>query len=158
MRGDRAPFETRTVRLTGEQQRANAVAIIVGAPLDSCKPLEFIVREQVKARKPDQNALMWVGPLKDISEQAVIDGKRFSPEAWHEWFKREFLPEAYDHDLCKEGYVKWTFQPDGERVLIGSTTQLTVKGFAQYMEQVYAFGGNLGVRFRANPNEARFAA
>lgn len=154
----RQAFTSRRVLLTGEQQRTNAVAILVGAPLDARKPLEFIIREEVKARKPDQNALMWVGPLKDISEQAVIDGKRFSPEVWHEYFKKEFLPEFFDPKHCKEGYVKWAQTPDEERVLIGSTTQLTVAGFAYYMEQVYAFGANLGVRFRANPNEARFAA
>jgi len=158
VRGLRRPFETRTIRLIGEQQRATAMAILSGAPLDTSKPLEIIVREQVKARKPDQNALMWVGPLKDISEQAVIDGKRFSPEVWHEYFKKEFLPEFFDQNHCKEGYVKWAQTPDEERVLIGSTTQLTVAGFAYYMEHVYAFGGNLGVRFRANPNETRFAA
>lgn len=154
----RQPFTTRRVLLAGEQQRTNAVAILVGAPLDARKPLEFIVREEVKARKPDQNALMWAGPLKDIAEQARIVGRRFTAEVWHEYLKKEFLPEHFDPLLCKEGYVKYAMAPDEERVLIGSTTQLTVKGFAQYMEQVYAFGGNLGVRFHANPNEARFAA
>lgn len=154
----RKAFESRRVRLVGEQQRANAVAILVGAPLDASKPLEFIIREEVKARKPDQNALMWAGPLKDIAEQAVIDGRRFSATVWHEYLKEQFLPEEFDPLQCKDGYTKWDFTPDEKRVLVGSTKELTIKGFAFYLEQVLAFGANLGVMYHANPNEHRNAS
>lgn len=154
----RLEYKTRNVRLIGEQQRANAVAILVGAPLDSAKPLEFILREEVKARKPDQNALMWAGPLKDLAEQAVIEGQRFSAEAWHHYLKEQFLPEEFDPLMCKEGYLKWEYTPDEKRILRGSTKDLTIKGFALYLEQVYAFGGNLGVEFQVNPNQSRRAA
>jgi len=149
----RQPFEKRIIVLRAEEQRQRALALIGNLPMDADEPLQVVVSDYKPPRKPDQNALMWAGPLKDISEQAWIDGKKFSAEAWAELFKREFLPEDFNPDYCREGYQKWTFTPKGDRVLIGSTTLLTVKGFAWYLEQVYAFGANLGVEFHANPNE-----
>lgn len=154
----REAFTTRTIYLRAEQQREIAIALLGNVPLDAGKPLEFVVREQVKARKPDQNALMWSGPLADIAEQGYVQGRTYSAETWHEHFKREYLPEEFDPELCKEGYQKWDYTPSGERILIGSTTQLTVRGFALYLQQVEAFGASIGVMFHANPNEARRAA
>lgn len=135
--------------LRGESQQAAAQAFLANLPLDADEPLELVVRERVKPRKMSQNALMWAGPLSDIAEQAWVNGKRFSAEAWHEHFKREFLPEEFDPELCQEGYVKWQITPRGDRALVGSTTQLTVKGMAQYLTQVEAAGAELGVEFRA---------
>ncbi len=96
---------------------------------------------------------MWAGPLRDIAEQAWIEGRQHSAEVWHEYFKRELLPEEFDPERCKENYAKWAYDPGGERVLIGSTTQLTVKGFAEYLTAIEAFGAALGVMFSASPNE-----
>lgn len=141
--------------LRDESVRESALAAIRNAPLDADKPLEFLLREEVKARKPDQNALMWAGPLRDIAEQGYVEGRTFSADVWHEHFKREFLPEEYDPELCKEGYRKWDYTPKGERVLVGSTTQLTVRGMAMYITQVEAYGASeLGVRFHASPRLA----
>ena len=56
-------------------------------------------------------------------------------------------------ELCKEGYIKWDVDPLGERVLVGSTTQLTVRGYSDYLEQVHVLGAEMGVQFHANPNE-----
>lgn len=151
----RDKFQTRRIVLRGQQQLQAALALLPNLPLDADKPLELVVREEVKSRKPDQNALMWAGPLADIAEQAWVEGRQFSAEVWHHHFKESFLPEEYDPELCKdEKYRKWDFTPAGERVLVGSTTDLTVKGFAQYLEQIYAYGANLGVIFRASPNES----
>lgn len=154
----RPKFETRKIRLIGELQLRTALALLPNLPLDAAKPLEILIREEVKARKPDQNSLMWSGPLKDIAEQAWIEGRQFSTKVWHEHFKESYLPEEFDAELTKEGYVKWAFDHKGNCRLVGSTTELTVKGFAQYLEQVYAEGANMGVEFHANPNEARRAA
>lgn len=145
----RPQFQRRVILLRTEQQRELALALIRNVPLDEKKPLELVVGEQQKKRGLDANALMWSGPLKDIAEQAYIDGKRFSAEVWHELAKREFLPEEYDPELCLKDYIKWDYMPTGERVLVGSTTQLTVRGMAQYIEQLHAFGANLGVQFHA---------
>lgn len=154
----RPTFETRRILLRTREQMNRALSLLPNLPLDADKPLEILVREEVKPRRLDQNALMWVGPLADIAAQAWVNGRQFSDVTWHEHFKRLYLPEDFDAELCKEGYRKWDYTPHGDRVLVGSTTQLTVKGFAQYLEQVYADGANMGVEFHANPNEQRRAA
>ena len=140
-------FQKRTIFLRSELQRETLLSLIRNLPLDSDKPLQCTIEEFRQARKPDQNALLWAGPLKDISEQGYLDGKRFSAEAWHEFFKAEFLPEEFDSLYCRDGYKKYEFLPDGSRVMVGSTTMLTVKGFALYLTQIEAFGANLGVQF-----------
>jgi hypothetical protein len=117
------------------------------------EPIEVVIREQIKGRRPDANARMWSGPLKDISEQAWIEGRQHSSDVWHAYFKRELLPEDFDPAMCKEGYRKYDFDPGGERILIGSTTHLTVKGFTEYLTAIEAFGASLGVSFHASPNE-----
>ncbi len=148
----RDKFVQRKIRLVGPTQLATVMALIPTLPIDPSKPLEIVVREEVKSRKLDQNALYWAGPLKDIAEQCWIGGKQYTAEVWADYFKRLFLPEQYDVDLCKdEGYIKWSYGPDGEPVLVGSSTDLTIKGFAQYLEQIYAFGANLGVEFHEAP-------
>lgn len=139
--------------LIGASQQEAAARFLANLPLDADEPLEVVVRERVKPRKMSQNALMWVGPLADIAEQAWVGGKRFTAEAWHEHFKRELLPEEFDAELCLDGYVKWQITPRGDRALVGSTTMLTVKGMAQYLTQVEAAGAELGVEFRTR--EAR---
>lgn len=144
---DRNNYVPRTFLIRDADIVERAIAVLRNAPLDAENPLEVMIREPVKARKPDQNSAMWAGPLKDIEEQAWLNGRQYSAEVWHEYFKAEFLPEEYDPELCKEGYSKWQIGINGERLLIGSTTGLTVRGFAQYVEQIHAFGADLGVRF-----------
>lgn len=147
----RDKFPTRTIRLVSRQQLDTALAMLANVPLDAAKPLELIVREEAKRRGQDANALMWAGPLRDIAEQAYVGGRTYTAEVWHEHMKRLYLPEEFDAELCREGYRKWDYTPAGERVLIGSTTQLTVKGFAQYLEQVMADGASMGVLFHDSP-------
>lgn len=151
---DRAPYPTRKIMLRSDALRESAIAALRNAPLDQDHPLEFLLREEVKARKPDQNSLMWAGPLRDIEEQGYVDGRTFTAAVWHEFFKREYLPEECDPTQCKEGYRKWDFTPKGDRVLVGSTTDLTVRGFALYLKQVEAYAQvELGVQLHASPRE-----
>lgn len=148
----RQKFNTRTIRLAGIVQLDTALAMLQNAPLDAEKPLELILREEKKVRGLDANAAYWAGPLRDIAEQAWIAGRQYSDTVLHEHFKREYLPEDDDPELAelaKDGYRKWDYAPDGERVLVGSTTQLTPKGFGRFMTQVEAFGANLGVQFHS---------
>jgi len=153
----RPKFEQRRLLLRGQEQVDRAIALLRNVPLDAGKPLEVLVREEVKGRKLDQNALMWAGPLRDISEQCWSDGRQFRAEVWHEYFKAQFLPEQYDPDLCKtEHYRKWDYDPGGAPVLVGSTSDLTVKGFAQYLEQIHAFGAQMGVEFHEAPARGQF--
>lgn len=153
---DRQKFQTCKIRLVGSQQLNAALARLQHVPLDPEKPLEVIIREEVKVRGLDANAYYWMR-LTEIADQAWFCGKQYRSEVWHEYFKKEYLPEEFDAELTKDGYQKWVTGPDGERVLIGSTTQLTVKGFAMYLTQVEAFGAGLGVQFSASPKERQSA-
>ncbi|MEN6540875.1 MAG: recombination protein NinB [Mizugakiibacter sp.] len=144
-------FPTRIIDIKGDQQRDTICTLARNVP----NGVQVVFREPVKVRKLDQNALMWVGPLKDIAEQVWLDGRQFSAEVWHEHFKRLYLPEEGDPDLAElvkdhETWRKWDVTPSGDRVCVGSTTRLTVKGFSVYLEQVYAFGAQQGVMFRAS--------
>jgi len=151
---NRPKYQTRTVRLVGAIQRETALAMLAHAPLDPDRPLELVLREAVKGRSQDQNAGLWAGPMRDIADQTWVDGLQFTAEVWAIYFKREFLPELDDPDigiLVKEGYRKWAITPKGDRVLMGSTTQLTEKGFARYRLQIEAWAANHGVELSAAP-------
>lgn len=143
----REKYAQRKFIIRSQSQIDLAKNAISSAPIDPDKPLEVIIREEKKQRKPDQNALMWAGQLRDIAEQAYISGRLYTAEIWHEYFKKEFLPEEFDSELTKDGYRKWDTSPVGDRVLVGSTKDLTIKGFAIYLTQIEAFGANLGVMF-----------
>jgi len=154
-------YPQKKVRLVGEIQRDNAIKILQNAPIDTAKPLEFILREEVKIRRMSANDCMWACQLKCISEQAYVQGRTYSAEIWHALFKEMFLPDEtlftlpeQRAEMVKDSYRKYDTRPDGKRVLVGSTTELTVKGFAIYLQQVEAYGANLGVIYSANPNEA----
>lgn len=150
---NRSPYTPRTLVLSTEAIRERAIAVIRNLPIDALEPLQIVVSDYKPPRKKSQNDLMWAGPLKDMEEQAYLEQRRYSAKVWAEYFKEQFLPEEFDPEYCRVGYVKWEDAPNGTRKLVGSTTQLTVKGFALYLEQIYAFGSNLGVQFTANPNE-----
>ena len=143
----RARFPTRKILVVSPAQLSTAVAVLKTVPVDAANPIEIRIGEQVKGRNKDQNALMWAGPLRDIANQAYVNGQTYSIDVWHEHFKREFLPEEADIELTREGYQKWRYLPSGERILKASTGDLTTKGFSVYLEQIYAYGASLGVQF-----------
>lgn len=143
----RARFPTRKILVVSPAQLNTAVAVLKTVPVDAANPIEIRIGERVKGRNKDQNALMWAGPLRDIANQAYVNGKTYSADVWHEHFKREFLPEEADTELTREGYQKWRHLPSGERILKASTGDLTTKGFSIYLEQIYAYGASLGVQF-----------
>lgn len=133
------------------------MAAISNMPIDPLRPLEVIVREVQRQRHSEQNSYYWLR-LNEIAEQAWLDGRQFCAETWHEYFKRSLLVEdlpAPEPGTVRDGYRKWDYDPSGERVLIGSTTMLTIRGFAAYTEAVEAFGCSLGVEFSANPMEGK---
>ena len=154
----RPPYQKRTVIIRGVEQRDLAAAMVANCPIDPHRPLAVTLGEQVKARGLDQNALMWSGPLREIAEQAWVEGRQYTAEVWHAFFKRSFLFEDDDIDLAemvKEGYRKWDYDPEGERILVGSTTQLTKRGFSNYLEQIFAYGAGLGVHLHESPGRDR---
>lgn len=154
-KSNRAPFATRPFRVLDEAVRERAAAAVLNMPIDPLRPLQVVLREEPRERKLDQQALLFAGPMRDIAEQAWFDGRQYSVEVLHEFCKRQFLPEDFDPELCLEGYAKWDVDPAGERILVGSTTMLTVTGYSNYLEQVFHLGASLGVEFRANPKEGK---
>lgn len=152
-KSERPPLARRPFRLVSEDVRERIISALRHLPIDELRPLEVVFQEEQKKRKLDANAAMWAGALRDLAEQAFIEGVKYSAPVWHEFAKKEFLPEVYDPELCMEGYEKWSIDPRGDRVLIGSTTQLTVKGMALYMEELTAMGAHLGVLFTTRGRE-----
>lgn len=116
---------------------------------------QVAIGPETKVRKQSQNDLMWASQLKDISEQAWVQGRQFRDEVWHEHFKAEYLPEIDDPELDRlvknpDTYKKWDTNPKGERICVGSTTELTVYGFSQYLMKLEAYAvTELGVKFMA---------
>jgi hypothetical protein len=148
-KSDRPPLAARTFRLVDEQVRERIINAMRHLPIDTLRPLEIVVREHKPQRGADQNSLYWA-LLNEIAGQAWIEGRQYSAEVLHEYMKRNLLPEdgyADPRDV-RDGYQKWTYDPAGERVLVGSTTMLTVRGFANLITTVEAFGAALGVQFR----------
>lgn len=143
----RADYLPKVIRLVGKIQADTAITAIQNAPIDLERPIEVIIREEQKGRSLSANALMWAGPLNDIANQAWVHGRQYSALIWHEYFKEKFLPEFPDPKQVKEGYKKYEETPDGKRVLVGSTNKLTKYGFNLYIENIYAYGADLGVRF-----------
>ena len=87
-----------------------------------------------RKRTPKQNRRYWGnGVLKQIAEQATVNGKLYAPETWHELFKRQFI-----------GVVEL---PDGS-VVGKSSTGLTTAEFCEFSDQVEAYAAaSLGVTF-----------
>ena len=92
--------------------------------------LEIVIREITKKRTNPQNNYYW-DLLSQVSEQAEL---KHSPEVWHEYFKRTFLP-----DVCAKGIVKWAEMPNQDRFLNMGTKDLSTVEFMDYVQEVEAF-------------------
>ena len=143
----RQKFPTRQILLRSDTQLAIVMALLPNLPLDEQEPLEVIIREPVKARGLDQNGYYFMR-IGELAGQAWIDGKQFSKDAWHEYAKKNIMPEEI---TTKDGEVrsKWEPTPDGDMSVI-STTRLERGCFADYTNAVEAFGASLGVMFSAD--------
>lgn len=91
---------------------------------------------QVKpaTRSLAQNRRYWGrGVLAQIADQAVVGGRKYDAEVWHEQFKRMFIG-------VRE-------MPNGSVVGM-SSTKLTVSEFSEFCEQVEVYAtSELGVTF-----------
>lgn len=157
MKLNRPAVETRSILLRGRAQVEFAHGLLANLPLDDEHPVELLIREQVKKRKLSLNDAMWAGPLRDIERQAWIKGRQYKADIWHRHFKDLFLPDEnapdFDPSHVVEGYKKWEIDPwSGDRMLVGSTTQLTDKGIKIYILQIEAEASQeYGVEFTARP-------
>jgi len=131
--------------LVDQTRRDRAIAIIRNLPCDDS--YEVVIQPKTKARGVDANALYWLR-LTEIAEQAHVDGKKYSKEVFHEHCRQTILPGMV---TLKTGEVvwKWLETPSGSATVI-STSLLSKKCFAEYVEAVEAFGVGLGVMFSAN--------
>ena len=104
------------------------------APAMSAKgtPLAVTVSEAKSKRSGDQNKRYWA-LLQHIAENAWVEGRQYSAEAWHEHYKRTLI-----------GFED---VPGGGTVGI-STASLNVGEFTEYMDKVQNYAqDNLAVEF-----------
>lgn len=151
----RPKVEFSPVYLRSKAQVDYLLKVIPNLPLDPERPVEVVIREQVKKRKLTLNAAMWAGPLADIARLAWHNRRQYTAEEWHEGFKALFLPDPNEpdfdpsHVVNPETYAKWSINPlTGNRMCIGSTTQLTDAGMRVYLVRMEAFAAEqFGVEF-----------
>lgn len=119
------------------QVYAHAQALIADA-----KRVRICCGEDEDDRSLQANRFYWGVVLKQISEQARVAGQRYTVDAWHELFKRQFL-----------GYEIVRVQVAGRKRAtvyrrLRSTTKLLVKKMSAYLEETLAFAAaDLGVVF-----------
>ena len=94
-----------------------------------------VVEIKDPTRNLDQNALLW--PLLEaVSKQVVWYGKKLGPWEWK--------------DIFSAAHKKSNVVPgiDGGFVVCGqSTSKMTKKDFSDFIEIIYAFGVEHGVKF-----------
>jgi hypothetical protein len=102
------------------------------------------VEELEDARSMRQRRFYWGVVLKEISEQARIGGQQYVPDAWHELFKRLYLPRKVAKS-CVAGKARQVVS-----VTLGSTKGLGVKKMGIYLDKVQAAAAaDYGVAFSA---------
>lgn len=121
--------------IRGEASKADACSFI-----QQLQPGKWKVHisEFKPTRSHEQNNRYWA-IVQDISEQVETEGKKYSPEIWHEYFKREFIGRE---EL-----------PNGE-VRGKSSTRLNVIEFSEFMNHVEVFAVEHGVRFYESLKES----
>lgn len=94
----------------------------------------WVLTVKRRKRTTKQNRRYWGnGVLAQIAQQAVVNGKQYSTETWHEMFKRMFI-----------GVEEL---PDGS-VIGKSSAKLTTAEFSDFCAQVEAYAASeLGVTF-----------
>jgi hypothetical protein len=90
-------------------------------------PLVVTIETYESIRTLEQNRLYWA-TLREIAASAVVDGKRFPQDTWHEFFKSEYI-----------GLEEVTL-PNGQVLKRPvSTTTLNKAQFSEYVERVMAY-------------------
>jgi hypothetical protein len=107
------------LRLTADRSRV--IEMIAQAP-DG-----YVVEIRQTSRTLEQNALYWT-TVHEIAESMRIDGKAFTPQVWHVYFKQRFLPG------------KIIELPNGQLMESDpSTTDLTKEEFTDFINSVLLF-------------------
>jgi hypothetical protein len=92
-----------------------------------------------KKRSTQQNSFYWKARMEVIADQAWVNGRQFSKEAWHEYYAEKFCPR------------KELTLPTGEIKSVRiSTTDMKVAEFSAYIQQIEADAATeLGIEFDA---------
>ncbi|WP_427183552.1 recombinase [Bordetella bronchialis] len=130
--------------LTGEGP-ARALQAFLKANARSCaesqRPLRVIVTEDEHDRLDQQIAYYFGVVIKAISEQAWVEGRRYSKRAWHEEMAKKFLPEV-EIEL-----------PSGEIIVKRASIargHIGVRAMAKFINEVQAYAAaELGVEIPA---------
>lgn len=138
--------DTSMTRFASTREQAHAAIL---AANDQAKLLVSLdkrvcieVREAEDDRSLQQNAYYWGPCLTEISEQAIVCGQRWTVDAWHELFKRQFI-----------GYEVKKIKVAGRKKVtiirrLKSSTDLSVRQFSDYLDRLQAFAStDLNVRF-----------
>jgi hypothetical protein len=104
---------------------------------DRGEHLRLIVTSDEKKRTSQANRHYFGPVLTTISQQAWVDGRQFSKEAWHEMYARRF------------GVMEEMTLPTGEIIVRRkSTTEMSVGEFSNYTNLVMADAAQeFGVEF-----------
>lgn len=113
--------------------KANAKAAI-----DANEPLRLILTTAEQKRRAEQNAFYWSAVIAAIADQAWVNRRKFDKDVWHEHVAGMFCPKVE----CTNPITGEVFSRRK------STTEMGVKEFARYVEQVQAYAASeLGVVF-----------
>jgi len=139
-------YALQTVFLNPDQARA----AISGQIAPYCKAqwqngverLRVTIEPEEDAKTVQQGRFYWGIILMQISEQARIEGQRYTVDAWHELFKRQHLPR-----VKKRCYIAGKKRPV-ITTTIGTTKGLGIRKMSAFIEKVIAFAvTDLGVAF-----------
>lgn len=136
------PLDLVVMSRAGAHRAANAAYQHAQLLIADGHEVRMLVEPVQDDRSLRQNRFYWGVVLKEISQQARIEGQLWSAEAWHELMKRTHL--GYEIERVKVAGRKRTTVIRRLR----STSTLKVKAMAKYLDQVLAFGAtDLGVVF-----------
>lgn len=104
--------------------------------------LTVTVEPEDDAKTVQQGRFLWGVVYSEIAHQATIGGVRYTSDAWHEFFKREYLPRRKTKTLVA-GRKRPVISTS-----LGTTKGLKIKPMSKYIEQVIAYAvTELGVQF-----------
>lgn len=121
---------------------ANAAYSLAKQLINDGKAARITAELYEEDRTLRQNRYYWGCILKEISEQASIEGQRWAAEAWHELMRRTYLGYEIEKVTIAGRRKKHVIRR------LKSTTKLKVRAFARYLDEITAFAvTDLGVRF-----------
>jgi hypothetical protein len=114
------------------EQRARAIEALCNMPL----PLSVSIEPHIEGDQAHERAWYW-WTLTIIADQAIVHGRKYSKEVWHEFYKQKFLPIIDVVDIR-----------DRTVFMYQSTEKLSIRKRREYRYQVESDAAQeLGVMF-----------